>query len=865
MKLRITIVLFLFFNQLSAQQTHQFPQFEQVPLRQILQYLETNFDLVFAYRDNNVSQSTISITKGKHEIKSFLSLLFNQTNLHYEFIDEKHIILTRKKNSSENFGYLCGYVKDKQTLQPLSFASVLIKNSTRGIHTNGNGWFELGGLKELDTLEISYIGYQSKSICFISGHENDCPSYWLKVNELSIPEVEVKEYLTDGISQTPKGNSIVIDPQRLSLLPGAVEPDIMTAIQMLPGIFSPNETASGLHIRGGTPDQNLVLWDGIPVYHTGHFFGMISAFNPYVVEEFQVYRSGMGSEFGGRVSGVIDIQSKDIRPKKINIGLGLNMTHWHINAEFPLWKNAAFYISLRRSFTDSWASPTFLRYAEKVFQGTKLEEGDFSNPETEASDKFYFADMNWKWIWNSGKNKFRISMFAGENNLDYTNELLQFNALSNDLLKLTNVGFNLFWQRAWNPKFSTTVSLTNSQFEYDYSLSVKANNPMESLLGKFSSKNNVEDIGLNFTSEWLPKNNHKVKFGYQVTDNQIDLNFKREGLLTESAVDSTIFNNKLHTLFGEYQLSIANTLDVSLGLRYQRQTIINNDYFEPRLSLNAHINDHLKLKMSSSKQFQFVSQLVVLDINDIGLNNEIWIASDNVAIPVIESNQWSGGILFTKNDWTIDLEGYVKELAGITTLSNSFGNIPDQPFSKGNARIRGVDVLIKKRLKNYRSWLSYTLSKAVYEFPNINPSPFPALHDQRHAFQWVHIVSKKPWEFSVGWQYRTGLPFTNAESVDFYLNANQESIPFLVYEEQHNSRLVPYHRLDASVLYHFEKHGKFKGFAGISFLNFYNHKNVLEKRFLLDQPDPSNGEYDILELTTVGLKFTPNIVFRIEW
>ena len=258
--------------------------------------------------------------------------------------------------------------------------------------------------------------------------------------------------------------------------------------------------------------------------------------------------------------------------------------------------------------------------------------------------------------------------------------------------------------------------------------------------------------------------------------------------------------------------------------------------------------------------------MIILGINDIGISNQIWISSDGQNIPVIESNQWTGGIILNKDGWTVDIEAYVKELVGITSLSNSFGELTNQPFSTGNSRIRGVDVLLKKRWDKYSSWVSYTLSNALYEFPNIDEEPFPASHDQRHGFQWVHLYKTGPWEFTLGWQLRSGLPTTVPSGVEVFTNPlNGNKSPYFVYEKQNGLRMAHYHRLDASALYHFGNKSGFNGFAGISLLNIYNRLNILGKDFIFDEYDQMTTDYDVLEVNTAGLKFTPNIVVKVSW
>ena len=191
-----------------------------------------------------------------------------------------------------------------------------------------------------------------------------------------LQEIVIKEFLTSGISRENDDTSILVSPKKLGILPGLTEPDVLQSIQLLPGVQSPTETAAGIYIRGGTPDQNLVLWDGIKMYHSGHFFGTISAFNPYITEDIKLYKSGTKASYGNRISGVIDITSDYDIPKEIKGGFGSNMTHADAYLKAPVGKSSAVMVSARRSINDIITTETFKNLSQRVFQDTKISEGN---------------------------------------------------------------------------------------------------------------------------------------------------------------------------------------------------------------------------------------------------------------------------------------------------------------------------------------------------------------------------------------------------------------------------------------------------------------------------------------------------------
>lgn len=833
------------------------------PLVQVLSQIEEKYQVSFSYKDDNVAGYEVSIPAGSYSMQAILEKVFVQTRLTFEILDGQHILIAQK-STQDSDSYLCGYIKDELSGEPYMYASIHTYSLSTFTESDTLGYFKVAVGVEDKFVYISYLGCESYRISITDNLGQPCLDYYLSSKAIDFETVVLTEYLLDGISQSENANTIVIEPGEMSLLPGSVDQDVMAAIQFLPGITSATESLDDLSIRGGTPDQNLILYDGIPMYHTSHFFGSISAFNPFIIDNISVHRSGIGSEYGGRVSGVIDIKSEEEIAKKFSIGAGINLMHTYVDTKFPLWKNSSIVFSTRRSITELWNTPTFVSYAERVFQGTKIEDNNFNDPNLAFSDEFKFNDANLKWMWNVGENKFSISLLGALNNLKYRTELPEFKAFAVDALNLRNSGSAIKWERQWSDKYRTKVELTNAEYDYDYDLSFREiGKETEVAPISVKSGNRVLDGGFNWTNYYKINDGQKVNFGYQFTDNRINLSFKTVNRGNVKGT-SEILQNRLHSLFGDYSLDLPDVLHLDIGLRYQYSADIKNNYFEPRIALVTDVTSDFKLKISTSKHFQFVSQLVSFDVNQLGLNNQIWVASNNTTIPVIESNQWMGGFIYKKNNWTIDLEGYVKEIDGITTLTNNFVELPDQAFSIGKSRIRGIDVLLKRRVGRFRSWMSYTLSQSLYEFITIGPEAVPATHDQKHILQWVNIYKTGPWELSFGLSWRSGLPTTLADGVVLQPNNSGELVPVIDYQDVNGARLPIYQRVDASVVYNFGDKETLSGFIGFSLQNMRNRTNILGKQYLLGDIDAS-GLPEFLETEKKGLKFTPNLSVNVRF
>jgi len=679
------------------------------------------------------------------------------------------------------------------------------------------------------------------------------------------------EYLTTGFDKIESDGSIKVDPDDLGILPGLTEPDVLQSLQLLPGISSPTESASDLHIRGGTPDQNLVLWDGIKMYHQGHFFGLISAFNPYITESINVSRSGTSAKYGDRISGVIDIRSSDKTHDSLTAGIGFNLIQADAFIKTPIIKNKlSLTASIRRSYSDVINTITFKKMSNKVFQNTKIDGVSNqlnNNTFEELQNKFYFTDYNFKTVWKPhAKHTISFSSLFVVNKLDYAAKIsyseIDDVLTASDYLDLTNEGFNIKWDAILANKLILKTSGYTSDYksDYGYSDSYGSNDAYKS-----STINDVKDIGATIGLHYISNNKNSFKIGYDIISNAIDYNITTDYNNTPENHFEEKDTDKLnvHSLFYEHIFQDKKWM-LQTGIRASKVTSINKQFIEPRLFLNYKLNNFWSIKTSLEIKNQSISKVLSETQNDLGLGNSLWILADNDR-PILNNRQFSIGTLYEKKGWKIDIDGYFKKIKGLTVLKDFFTINEGEPtFSTGKSETIGVDVLIKKRIKNFRTWLGYSLSKTNYFFDNLNDGKgFLGNFDQTHIISFSNTYTYKNIQFSLGWNAATGKPYTNPIGVD-------NDLFEIIYENKHASRLKTYHKLDASVMYDFylntSKTTKVR--VGVSLINIYNHKNELEKTFRLDsQYNEVTNEFEnkIIEQTNYGLRFTPNLVFRLNF
>ena len=259
--------------------------------------------------------------------------------------------------------------------------------------------------------------------------------------------------------------------------------------------------------------------------------------------------------------------------------------------------------------------------------------------------------------------------------------------------------------------------------------------------------------------------------------------------------------------------------------------------------------------------------MVSLEFDDLGLDDNIWtLADEDDDILVLNSKQVTAGFLINNNGWKIDVEGYYRYNSGLTSFTRGYNNASlNDDYTSGTSSAYGIDILIKKRIKRFRTWLSYSLSKTNFDFNEIQTGAFPGNFDQRHILTLSGTYKFKQLQVSLGWNLASGKPFSLPSGIDSTLNDNNEPEYTLVYEQQNNERLKTYHRMDASVIYDFKlnKAKDIKARLGFSVLNLYNQTNQLDKVFNIEESSTTDPE--IVQQTLIGLGITPNVLFRVTF
>jgi hypothetical protein len=658
-------------------------------------------------------------------------------------------------------------------------------------------------------------------------------------------QVTINNYLTRGIVKNKK-SYFTINPTNLDILPGLIEADVLESIQQLPGVVSPNETATGLIVRGGSSDQNRILWDGINIYHNGHLFGMISAFNPNIAKKINFHNKGTNPRFGERISSVIDIRTNKNILNKTHATFSVNGINTDFVLETPLIKNKlSIQLSTRRSYTEIIQTPTFDNLATKVFQNTKILNSKNTN------NNFFFVDYNTKI--NYQLNKYNFFSFSGifiNNQLDYLVENKENTESINDVLKIKNEGYALNWNKTFNSKIKQISSLTFSKYFLNYNL-IERNTTRQ--LSNFDKHNAVFDTNFITETEIKTAKNNKINFGYQY-------NFKdvRYAFINSKEVELLLDNNKervgTHAFFSNYSYKNSKLFDFDAGFRINYYKEFDKIKFEPRLIALKKITNQIKIQATGEIKNQIISQIDETVLSDLSLENRLWHLADNKRFPITNSKQISLGLLYKNKSWSADLDYYHKYINGKTALSLGFLNPDGKTYHIGNQKIKGLDFYLKKYWKNINTWISYSYTDVQSRFNQLNNEEyFTSNTSITHVISTSIAYKLKQFQIALGWKWRTGKPYTKSI-------IKNENIRFVGINTE---RLSNYHRLDFSTTYQFNlaKSNNLKGKIGLSIRNVYNQKNHLSKEYYgynnIDDPIRIQDKY--------SLGFTPNFLFKIYW
>ncbi|GGK35489.1 TonB-dependent receptor [Yeosuana aromativorans] len=836
---------------------------EKESLIDVIPALEARFEVKFSYSVNEVKGIVVNKPNKTETLNQIIEDLNANTLLNFKFLNERYITISQLDKTIS----ICGRLVSSTDNAPLFGASVVINNSTKGTVTNEEGGFQLDNVALNETIVISFLGYETQAFAAKELWEgNGCKTIVLSEKNEALNEVLISKFLTTGLQKLIDG-STVLNTEKFGILPGLTDPDILQSIQALPGIESVNESIANINVRGGTNDQNLILWDGIKMYHAGHFFGLISAYNPNLTTKVIVTKNGTSSEFSDGVSSTISMLTKDKIGNEVSGGIGANLLSGDAFFEIPLSKKWAIHVSGRRSFTDFYKSPVYDKYFERSFQDSKLTTDGDNISESNRSSKFFFHDYTAKLLFDlNEKHKFRANVIGINNSLDYKESYID-NANKKESktsrLKQQNIGAGVNWNGIWTSDFNTELSAFYSKYNVDavdYRIETDQ---------KLTQTNEVLETSVKLKTNYKINNNLNLLNGYQ---------FDEIGILNGTTVSAPSYERTKkdvllnHAFFTEAEFK-NNATYFRLGVRVNYFQKFNKTIIEPRLNFRQKLNNQVAVKLQGEFKNQSATQIVDFQDDFLGVENRRWILANEQNKPNSESNQpyaqnipisiskqASFGFDFHHNNLVLDVQGFYKLVKGITASNQGFYNSFQYKNASGSYTAKGVEFLINKTANRFSTWLSYTYSINDYEFKTFTPSVFPNNVDIRHsvsmAFNYDILENLK---ISIGGIWRSGKPYTKPVEGNETMQSGNTTV--VNYGTPNGDNLDDFMRLDASFSYNFKMSQALKASLRAGVLNIMDRKNSINRYFKVD----SNDSNSAILIDNKSLGLTPNLSFRIKF
>lgn len=765
---------------------------------------------------------------------------------------------------------LSGKIVDEDSRESLPFAQVIVDGTNIGGASNIDGYFTLFNVpSDTALLLVSYIGYKLQKVYLTPKKVSTDLTISMTPLAVQLDEVEIYGEHDELLRMASNTGKISMSPKKIESLPDIGEKDVFRTFQLLPGVSGSNEASSGLYVRGGTPDQNLILYDGFTVYHVDHLYGMFSSFNANALKNIKLSKGGYEAKYGGRLSSVMEITGKDGDQQSFNAGASISLMSFNAFTEFPIGNHVTAFFSARRSFQSNFYQGIFDQFNDNTTESTEgAMAGRMRRFSEQTTPNTYFYDLNGKVTWRSDAGDIvSWSIYNGQDNLDNSrDDSHSFGGFSmsnetNDLTSWGNIGSSLKWSRNWNEKFYSNYLVSYSKYysKRDMTQSgtrIQDDEAIEYTNGQYEV-NYMHDYSVKLDHEYKLSQKNNLGFGLQSTYYLNDYDFT----MNDTMVIEDRYDHQWQTsLYLQDEYNPSEKINLKPGMRVTHYTGTDEIYFEPRFQANYNFTNKIRLKAAWGIYYQFANRIIRNDLQSGA--RDFWVLADGDAIPVGEATHYIAGLEYENRDYLLSSEAFYKPMEGLSEYSyqlvSGFQNFDyDEFFFTGTGIAKGIEFLAQKKSGDYTGWISYTLSNVEYDFPDLSDDPFPASHDVTHEINIVNSYKYKRWVFAATFVYATGKPYTAPSAGYEIITPDGSSEDFITIGSKNALRLPDYHRLDLSATFNFDWGGKTHGSLGASLFNVYNRKNIWYKEFQIED------DY-LIETDVTLLSITPNVTFTLK-
>ena len=823
------VLLFALQTQAQKAETKLSFSIRNATLEEFVKRIENSTGFSFIYGEEVKINHRLTLDVKQKTIPEILNLAFANEPVKYQ-ITGRHILLQKKKQKPVSRKFtISGYVTDGTSSETLIGANILESRQQQGTTTNPYGFYSITLPAGETELSFSYLGYTTRQYRLELSKDTLINVLMQDNNQLE-EVVIVSDKAEAGITATQMGAQEIPIAQIKNTPSILGEADVMKTIQLMPGVQAGVEGSAGLYVRGGGPDQNLILLDGVPVYNVDHLFGFFSVFTPEAVKKVTLFKSSFPARFGGRLSSVVDVRSNDGDMKKYHGTLSVGLLSSKIQLEGPIIRDkTSFNISARRSYIDLIAKP-FMPKDDKI--------------------SYYFYDINAKINHKfSDRSRLFLNFYNGKDSY-YFKTTDSSSSMYKDKMSLNwgNTIATARWNYIFNQKLFSNTTVAYNKYRMDANSTVYTKTNLIESISESNYHSNYHsgicDWSYLIDFDYNPTPAHHIKFGAgylhhdfrpEVATSKIQE--KEDGITKQDTLYNSISNSTIQahevSAYIEDNFDIGSRLRMNVGLHLSMFRVQRRNYFsaQPRVSARYQLTRHTALKASYTKMSQYIH---LLSSTPISMPTDLWVPVTSKIKPM-QAHQYSLGSYYTGlTGWEFSVEGYYKQMRnvleykeGVSFLGSSSGW--ENKVEMGKGRSMGIEFMAQKTTGKTTGWIAYTLAKSDRKFAigGINNGErFPYKYDRRHNLSLVvnHKFSNRI-DIGASWIFSTGGTATIAEEVTAIIRPGEDAIQQKDYiEKRNNYRLPASHRLNIGVNFNKKtKHGVRTW--NISLYNAYNAMN----------------------------------------
>jgi len=873
MRYTFTLLLLTISTALSAQTTNVriSLRIPATSLEAALKLVEQESQVPISYEGSRLKGIQVKERVYKNALLgTILKELLEGTQLEYKEKGGNILIVPRPRTGKT----LSGFVEDAVSGEKLIGVSLTAPQRQAGTTTNNYGFYSITVPGDSIYIQLTYTGYQRLDTV-VSLIDNTRINFKLQTTSHELEQITISAARTTRIQQSSQMSSINLPVAQVRSMPRLLgEPDLLKTLQLMPGVKQGSEGTSALLVRGGTPDQNLILLDGAPLYNPMHLLGIFSTFNTGVLKDVTLYKGAFPARYGGRLSSVVDISTKDGDLHQLHGDFSIGLLSTQLTLEGPLKKGkTSFVLSGRRTYPDLIATP--------------IAKNAPDGPEKLS---LFFYDINAKLHHQfSDKDKLYFSLYMGRDKLRLLEQYSvavdppvdNYN-ISDLHLQWGNITGTLRWNHIFSPKLFANTMVIGSSYKLTNAMYTEDKYNTEVNTNSLKLRSGIRDYGVKTDLDYRPAPAHTIKMGasyvyHEFTPGAVRMQQTSDQTVTlDSSNNNRNINASETDLYAEDDWEIKHRLKLNGGLHWSAFNVQGQFYhsLQPRLGLRLLLPGDWGLKLSYTRMTQYIH---LLAYNSITLPTDLWVPATKKIAPQ-QAEQYAVGLarnLF-HNRFEFSIEGYYKKMnhvieykEGADYLTSSKGDTWQEQVAAGTGRSYGLEVLLQKKTGRLTGWLGYTWAIADRNIPGVNYGhTFYYKYDRRHDLHLVTMYKlRKNIELSGSWTYQSASPFTipvasyeGAEgSVGNLPGYPPNNIDYI--NSRNNVRIAAYHRLDLGISFIKEKKNGNVRTWNVSILNAYNKMNPF---FYFVESYTQNASSVVLK-GAILLPFMPSVSYSLKF